>query len=106
MWKWESYTVTLLFVGTTLITFLKELVQVARKQCLLSRICSFDARNIKRFAYTEIWLLLLILYGCGTWSDTLREERGLRAFENGVLRKIFGLKRDEVTWNWTKLCNE
>jgi len=43
MWKWERYMAVLLFVGTTLITFLKELVQVALKQCLLSRIFPFDA---------------------------------------------------------------
>jgi len=38
-----------------------------------------------------------ILYGCETWSLTLREERRLRVFENGVLRRVFGPKRDEVT---------
>jgi hypothetical protein len=38
-----------------------------------------------------------ILYGCETWSLTLREEHGLRMFENRVLRRIFGPKRDEVT---------
>jgi hypothetical protein len=46
------------------------------------------------------------LNGCGTWPDTLREERVLRAFENGVLRKIFGPKRDEVTKEWRKLHSE
>jgi hypothetical protein len=39
----------------------------------------------------------VILYGCETWSLTLREEQRLRAFENRVLRRIFGPKRDEVT---------
>jgi hypothetical protein len=39
----------------------------------------------------------LILYGCDTWSLTLREERRLMVFENRVLRKTFGPKRDEVT---------
>jgi len=38
-----------------------------------------------------------VLYGCETWSLTLREERRLRVFENAVLRRIFGPKRDEVT---------
>jgi hypothetical protein len=41
--------------------------------------------------------LLVILYGCETWSLTLREEHRLRVFENKVLRRIFGPKRDEVT---------
>jgi hypothetical protein len=39
----------------------------------------------------------VVLYGCGTWSLTLRDEHRLRAFENRVLRRIFGLKRDEET---------
>jgi len=46
------------------------------------------------------------LYGCETWSLTLRKEHRLRVFENRVLRRIFGLKRDEVTGEWRKLHNE
>jgi hypothetical protein len=41
--------------------------------------------------------ILSVLYGCETWSLTLKEERRLRVFENRVLRRIFGPKRDEVT---------
>jgi len=48
----------------------------------------------------------VFLYGCETWSLTLREERWLRVFENRVLRRIFGPKRDEVTGEWRKLHNE
>ena len=48
----------------------------------------------------------VVFYGCGTWSLTLREERRLRVFENRVLRRIFGPKRDEVTEEWRKLHNE
>ena len=48
----------------------------------------------------------VVLYGCETWSLTLKEERCLRVFENEVLRKIFGAKRDEVTGEWRKLHNE
>jgi hypothetical protein len=51
-------------------------------------------------------MFCVILYGCETWSVTLREERGLRVFETRVLRRIFGPKRDEVTWEWRKLHNE
>jgi hypothetical protein len=43
------------------------------------------------------------LYGCETWSLTLREEHRLRVFENRVLRRIFVPKRDEVTGEWRKL---
>jgi hypothetical protein len=46
------------------------------------------------------------LYGCETWYLTLREEHRLRVFENRVLRRIFGPKRDEVTGEWRKLHNE
>jgi hypothetical protein len=45
----------------------------------------------------------VVLYGCETWSLTLREEHRLRVFENRVLRRIFGPKRDEVTGGWRKL---
>ena len=48
----------------------------------------------------------VVLYGCKTWSQTLREEHRLRVFENRVLRKVFGPKRDEVTREWRKLHNE
>ena len=47
----------------------------------------------------------VVLYGCETWSLTLREERKLRVFENMVLRRIFGPRRDEVT-EWRRLHNE
>jgi hypothetical protein len=48
----------------------------------------------------------VVLYECETWSLTLREEHRLRVFENRVLRRIFGPKRDEVTGDWIKLHNE
>jgi hypothetical protein len=48
----------------------------------------------------------VVLYGCETWSLTLREEHRLREFENRVLRRIIGQKRDEVTEEWRKLHNE
>jgi hypothetical protein len=51
-------------------------------------------------------ILPVILYGCETWSLTLREEHRLRVFENKVLRRIFGPKRDEVTGRWRTLHNE
>ena len=51
-------------------------------------------------------ILPVVLYGCGTWSLTLREERKLRVFENRVLRRVFGLRREEVTGEWRRLHNE
>jgi hypothetical protein len=60
---------------------------------LSSRLLS---RNVKVKIYKTI-ILPVALYGCETWSLTLREEHRLRVFENRVLRGIFGPKRDEVT---------
>ena len=50
--------------------------------------------------------LAAVLYGCETWLLTLRQEPKLRVFENRVLRRIFGSKRDEVTGEWRRLHNE
>ena len=57
------------------------------------------------FIYRTI-ILLVVLYGCETWSLALREEHRLRVFENRVLRRIFGPRRDGVTGEWRKLNNE
>jgi len=62
-------------------------------------------QNLKIKIYRTI-ILPVILYGCETWSLTLREERKLRVFENMVLRRIFGPRRDEVTGEWKRLHNE
>jgi len=51
-------------------------------------------------------ILLVVSCGCETWLLTFREERKLRMFENRVLRRIFGPKRDEVTGEWRKLHSE
>jgi len=63
------------------------------------------SKNLKAKIYRTI-ILHVVLYGCETWSLTLREERKLRVFENRVLRRVFGPKRDEVTGEWKKLHNE
>jgi hypothetical protein len=69
---------------------------------LSSRLLS---ENYKIKIYKTI-ILPVGLYGCETWSLTLREERRLRVFENSVLRRVFGPKRDEVTGDWRKLHNK
>ena len=56
-------------------------------------------KNLKITIYRTI-TLPVVLYGCETWSLALREERRLRVFENRVLRRIFGPKRDETTGKW------
>jgi len=66
-----------------------------------------------QFAIQNLWLkiyrpviLPVALFGCETWSLTWRKEHKLRVFENMVLRRIFGLEKDEVKGEWRKLHNE
>src|SRR5215469_11782968 len=66
---------------------------------------SLLSKTLKIKIYRTI-ILPVVLYGCETWSLTKREERRLRVFENRVLRRVFGPKRDEVTGEWRKLHNE
>jgi hypothetical protein len=58
------------------------------------------------FISRVILILPVVLYGCETCSLTLREERRLRVFENKVLKRIFGPRRDELTGDWRRLHNE
>jgi len=69
---------------------------------LSSRLIS---KNLKIKIYRTI-ILPVVLYGCGTWSLTLWEERKLRVFENMVLRRIFGPRRDKLTGEWRRLHNK
>ena len=70
-----------------------------------SRNCVMLSKNLKIKIYRTV-TLPVVLYGCENWSLTLREERKLRVFENMVLRRIFGPRRDEVTGEWRRLYNE
>jgi hypothetical protein len=71
---------------------------------LSSRLVS---KNVKmRICKTVQVILPVVLYGCEIWSLTLREEHRLRVFDNRVLRKMFGLKKDEVIGGWRKQHNE
>jgi hypothetical protein len=65
----------------------------------------FLSKNIKVKKYRTI-ILPFVLYGCETWSLTLREERRLRVFDNRVLGRIFEPKRDEVTGKWRRQHNQ
>jgi hypothetical protein len=69
---------------------------------LSSRLLS---RNVK-VKINKTIILPVVLYGCETWSLTLREENRLKVFENRVRRRIFGPKRDEVKGEWRKLHNK
>jgi hypothetical protein len=69
---------------------------------LSSRLLS---RNLKVKIYKTV-ILPVVFYGCKTWSPTLRERHRLVVFEKRALRRIYILKRDEVTGEWRKMHNE
>jgi hypothetical protein len=102
------------YLGTTVTN--QNLIQEEIKRRLNSgNACYHSVQNLlfsrllSKKAKMRIWktiILLVVQYGCETWSLTLREERSLRLLENRMLRIIFGPKRDEVTGGWRKLHNE
>jgi hypothetical protein len=81
-----------------ILLIINDSVQNLLSSCLLSK-------NVRIRIYKTI-ILRVVLYEYEPWSLTLREEHRLRVFENRVLRRIFGPKRDEVTDRWIKLRNE
>ena len=70
--------------------------------CYYSVLNFLSYRLLSKYLKIKIYrtiILPVVLYGCETWSLTLREERRLRVFENRMLRRVFESKRDEVTGN-------
>ena len=102
------------FLGTTL-TNKNSIQEEIKGRLKVGNACYYSVQNLlsssllskklKIKIYRNI-ILPVVLYGCETWSLTLTEERRLRVFENRVLRRVFGPKRDEVTEEWGKLHNE
>ena len=102
------------YLGTTL-THQNSIQEEIKCRLKLGSACYYSVQNLlsssllsktlKIKIYRTI-ILSVVLYGCETWSLTLREECRLRVFENRVLRRLFGPKRDEVTGEWRKLHNE
>jgi hypothetical protein len=68
-----------------------------------SFVFQFAIQKLKKTEINRNIILPVVLYGCETWSLTLREERRLKVFENRVLRRISRPKKDEVTGDWRKL---
>ena len=75
---------------------INECVQLCHECSLALLSSSLLSKKLKIKIYRTI-ILPVVLYGCETWSLTLRDERRLRMFENRVLKRVFGPKRDEVT---------
>ena len=102
------------YLGTTL-TNQNSIQEVIMCTLKLGNACYYSVQNLlsssllSKTLKTKIHrttILSVVLYGCETWSLTLREERRLRVFENRVLRRVFWPKRDEITGEWRKLHME
>ena len=98
------------YLGTTL-TNQNSIVEEIKSRLRSGNACYHSvssrllSKNLKIKIYRTI-ILPVVLYGCETWSETLREERKWRVFENMVLRRIFGPRRDEVTGERRRLHKE
>jgi len=102
------------YLGTTL-TNKNSIQEEIKSRLKLGNACYYSvqnlssssllSKNLKIKIYRTI-ILPVVLYGCETWSLTLRKERRQRVFENRVLRRVYGPKREEVTGEWRKLHNE
>ena len=102
------------YLGTTL-TNQNSIQEEIKSRLKLGNTCYYSvqnllssrllSKNLKIKMYRTI-ILPVVLYGCETSSLTLREERRLRVFENRLLRRVFGPKRNEVTGEWRKLHND
>jgi hypothetical protein len=103
------------YLGTTL-TNKNAIQEEIKSRFKLGNACYYSVQNLlsssllskklKIKIYLPRIILPVVLYGCETWSLTLREERRLMVFENRVLRRVFGPTGDEVTGEWRKLHNE
>jgi hypothetical protein len=100
------------YLGTTLINQ-NDIHDEIKSRLNSGNACYYSAQNLLssrliskqiRLKYTKL-ILLVVLYGCKTWSLTLREEHRLRVFENRLLRRIFGPEREEDGL-WRKLHND
>jgi len=101
-------------LGTTL-THKNSIPEEIKSRLRLGNDCYHSVQNLSSSTLLSKYLKIkiyrtiifpVVLYGCETWSLTLREERKLRVSENKVLRRIFGPRRDEVTGEWRRLHNE
>ena len=101
------------YLGVTIINT-NDIREEIKRRIIMGNACYYSlekilsshllSKKLKVNTYKTI-ILPFVLYGCETWSLTLREEHRLMMFENKVLRKIFGAKRDEITGEWRKLHN-
>jgi len=102
----HSAFISLTFSSICVILYTKRLN--IKKLYILLRLNLLSSSLLTKIVKIKIYrtiVLPVVLYGCETWSLKLREELRMRVFENRVLKRIFGPKRDEVTGEWRKLHN-
>jgi hypothetical protein len=101
------------YLGTTITN--QNLIQEEIRRLNAGNACYHSVQNLLfscllpnnlKIRIHDAIILPVVLYGCETWSVILREEYKLWVFENRVLRRIFGPKRDEMTERWRRLHNE
>jgi len=91
----------------TILTHQNSIAEEIKSRLRSGNACCHSVQNLSSSRLLSKNLILpVVLYGCEIWSLKLREERKLRVFENKVLRRIFGPRRDEVTEEWRRLHNE
>ena len=98
--KWATEQLTLIWTVKGVL-FLFACLSVTNPSFVCFYHClfnDFQMQVLKIKIYRTV--ILPVVYGCETWSLTLREERRLRVFENRVLKRIFGPDRDDVIWEW------
>ena len=97
------------------IRYMRSVQEEIKNRLKLGNACCYSVQNLLSSSLLSKKLkikiyrtikLLVVLYGCETWSLKLREKHRLSVFENRVLRRVFGPKRDEVTGEWRNLHNE
>ena len=102
------------YSGTTL-TNQNSIQEEIKSRLMSGNVCYHSVQNIisasllsknKKIKIYRTIILPVVLYGRETWTLILREECRLRVFENRVLRRIFGPKRDEIRREWGKLHND
>jgi len=99
----------------TILTNNKAMHEEFKSGLQAENVCYYSVQNLLRAIFLTknisiniyiTFILPVVFYGCKIWSHTMREERRQRVYENRVLRRIFGPKRDGATMEWTKPYNE
>ena len=95
----------------SMITNTNDIHEEIKRRIKMGNVCYYSLEKMSSSLFSNKFKVnikqsyTVVLYGCETWSLTLREEHRLTIFVNKVLRKIFGTKKDEIIGEWSKLHN-